>query len=128
MNAKSRNQNYEIKLRNQILIFYYKCYTNLFIIMNKLIKIEYHVEVNTKTYEIEDYWRKNYLRGKVNLFLQRFPEFVGYDVDIHGQQNGFCCSFNDYEIACAFKRLMTTIYNDYVSIRIFSTRQRRNSI
>jgi len=81
-----------------------------------------------ETYEIEDYWRTNYIRSKVNLFPKTFPEFAGYDINIHGQQNGFCCSFNDYEIACAFKRRLISIYNDYVSIRIFSTQKRRDSI
>ena len=89
--------------------------------------IEYHVEVNTLIYEIDLHWRSNYMYSKTNLFPKTFPEFAQYIISVHGQQNGFCCSFNDYEAACGFKRRMIEIYSDYVSIRIFSTQQRRNT-
>ena len=97
--------------------------------MNDAI-IEYHVEVNILTYEIEHYWRLTYIYNKKNLFYKTFPEFIGHAVNVHGQSGGFCVSFNDLEFAYEFKRRMIGIYDDYVSIHMFSSpiRQRSYSV
>ena len=101
----------------------------------KKCNIEYHVNVDTKTYETELYWRTTYIKsvngngnGSVNEnFIKTFPEFIGYAINIHRQSNGFCCSFNDLEMAHLFKRRIQSIYEDEVKINIFSTQPRRDS-
>ena len=95
------------------------------------VKIEYHVNIDTKTYETELYWRQTYIRNAetktTSKFTETFPEFLGYAINIHGQSNGFCCSFNDLEMAYVFKRRIQSIYEDEVKINIFSTQSRRDS-
>ena len=90
---------------------------------------EYHVMVNTKTYEVQLYWRQHYINSntKDRKFIDTFPEFIGYAINLHGQSDGFCCSFNDLEMAHVFKRRIHSIYEDEVKISIFSTQTRRNS-